>query len=453
MLLKRSENSALSIEIEQLRKELERKVTFEKTITNIAVSFVFPSELEKAIEHALKELLIWSGVDRVYIMQVNPDNELTYGVTHEVCKFGVFPIKRFAQNIPITNYEYFEKTQRKFGFIAIPDTRLLPEEAVAERALYKKTGVRSAATCSFTSRKKFMGFVGLFNRRPIKEWNPEILQFLTTVTILMEHSFERIEAEKKIIRAKELAEENERIKSAFMANLSHEIRTPLNGILGFSKLLTERTLTEEKQKQYAGIIEVNSKQLLSVINDLLDISKIESGRITLNKQEFNINVLLSNVFEFFRLDQLNNNKINLKLEIPNDTLDYTLFNDQSRLKQVLDNLLKNAIKFTPQGNISLGYFSRDKQLYIYVADSGIGISQVDQKMIFKRFWQLDPTIAHPYGGNGIGLSITNDLVRLMGGNISVESEPDKGSLFIVEIPYLNEINLHSDPSNNLSYDV
>lgn len=432
------ELSALKKENAKLKKALERKETLERTLTEVAVNFVFPSKLDSAIDHALKELLYWSGADRAMVMQLNADNENFMGVTHEACKLGVFRAKKFVQNIPVVEYKYFEKTQRKYGYIALTDTKLLPEDAVEERALYKRSRLRAAATCSFTSRKKFRGLVGIYNRKPVKEWNPEILQFLTTLTILMEHSIERIEVEKKLIIAKEQAEESDRLKTSFMANLSHEIRTPLNGILGFTNLLTQRMLTEQKQKQYAGVIEVNSHQLLTILDDLLDISKIESGAVKIESHDVRINVLMTTIYDYFLNELVNNPLVKLSLEIPDLSIDYKLRTDPTRLKQVIDNLVKNAIKFTPKGQISLGYTIEKKHLYIYTADTGIGIEKKNQKIIFKRFWQLDSSISHPYGGNGLGLSITHDLVELMGGKISVNSEPGKGSKFVVELPY-NEI--------------
>ncbi len=427
----------LSKENKYLQKALNRSESIGVSISKIAVDFVYPSKLSYAIDRALKEILHWSGAERAVIMQVNPDDPEKMGIAHEVCRFGVLPIKRFAQNIPMVRYPYFEKKQRHQGYIAIPDVKKLPDaEASQEKALYKKQRVGSIAICSFTSRKKFNGYVGLMNRRPVKEWPPEIIRFLKTIAVLIEHSLERIETEKKLIEEKLRAEESNRMKTAFMANLSHEIRTPLNGILGFTKLLTNRSLTLEKQKHYAEIIDLNSHQLLTVINDLLDISKIESGVLKLEYKDIRINDLLTAIYSYFKNELASKNEeVDLKLKIPDQGSDYLLNTDPARLKQVIDNLMKNAIRFTPKGRITLGYNVGNSTLKIYVEDTGIGIDKKHQANIFKRFWKLDSSVASPFGSNGLGLSITYDLVNLMGGEIKLNSEPGKGSVFTVELPF------------------
>lgn len=244
----------------------------------------------------------------------------------------------------------------------------------------------------------------------------------------------RKKAEVDLIAAKEKAEESDRLKTAFLHNVSHEIRTPMNGIIGFSTLLNEPDLNEDDLHQYTDIIYQNSIQLLSIINDIVDIANVESGQAKINLTEFNLNSMLRNLHEQFSMTSKENNvSITLKMSLPDE--DSTILADNTKLIQILSNLINNAIKFTRNGQIDFGYALKDKLLEFRIKDTGIGIQAEYHSLIFDRFFQVDNAVSRQYSGTGLGLSICKGYIELMGGTITVESEPGKGTLFLFTIPY------------------
>jgi len=234
--------------------------------------------------------------------------------------------------------------------------------------------------------------------------------------------------------SKNKAEESDKLKSAFLANMSHEIRTPLNGILGFSNLLNEPDLTKENKEEYIEIINSNGQQLLTIINDILDISKIEAGQILISIEAVNINELMNGLLYQFR-NQAEFKNLVLTLNPDNLEEKIVAYTDAYRLRQVFYNLLSNAIKFTPEGNVEFGLIQKGSLMEFYVKDSGIGIATNDQSIIFAPFRKVENALTVTYGGTGLGLPISKALVEKLGGTITVISEPGKGSTFIFTIPY------------------
>ena len=233
--------------------------------------------------------------------------------------------------------------------------------------------------------------------------------------------------EQELIKARIKAEQSDRLKSAFLANMSHEIRTPLNAIVGFSELLTETDDAEEKF-EYKQLIETNSEILLKLIGDILDLSKIEVGSIDINRQKLNLCQLCDELYRSFQ-QRIKNPKVTLKLINPYTKCVANF--DKYRFMQIFTNFATNAIKYTPQGEIVMGYECMPGQVRIYVKDSGIGIPEEKKKRIFSRFEKLD-TFAQ---GTGLGLSICKTIVEHLQGDISVKSEIGKGSCFTVTLPF------------------
>lgn len=227
------------------------------------------------------------------------------------------------------------------------------------------------------------------------------------------------------VQAKRLAEESDRMKSAFIANMSHEIRTPLNAIVGFSTLMAQVDSQEEKQ-EYLKIIESSNDFLLQLINDILDISKIESGKLEFIYTNFSLNDLFKPQEHAFTLRA----ESGVKVIFENDDNDYCIISEKTRLTQVLTNFLSNAIKFTSSGSIRFGYKLTKNGIYVYVTDTGTGISKKDQTSIFDRFVKLDKFKQ----GTGLGLSICKTIITMLNGEIGVESEEGSGSTFWFTIP-------------------
>ena len=257
----------------------------------------------------------------------------------------------------------------------------------------------------------------------------------TGMVVMFDDITQRKEAELQLKIAKEKAEEADKLKTAFLANMSHEIRTPLNAILGFSKMLIKPDVAEDKQKQYIEIIKNSSDQLLTIINDIVDISKIEANQIKIDdKSVVILNELITEIHSLFKSTaQVNNIRFNYSYGLSD--VQSNIYADGVRLRQILTNLLSNAIKFTSEGQVKFGYTLKNDILEFFVEDSGIGIARDKQNLIFERFSQADLTTPKLFGGTGLGLSIAKALVELHGGKIWVESEINKGSKFIFTIPY------------------
>jgi PAS domain S-box-containing protein len=239
-----------------------------------------------------------------------------------------------------------------------------------------------------------------------------------------------------LIQAKEMAEESDQLKSAFLANMSHEIRTPMNAIIGFASLLERDDINTEKRKHYVNIIRKRSEDLLSIISDILDISKIESGQLQINREAFSINELMNELYEDFLQKMADETLKNINLIIGKraDPNFDRLKSDRLRIKQVFINLLDNAIKFTDKGQISYGCVNQLDTIQFYVSDTGIGISRQKQEMVFERFRQGDDSTNRKFGGNGLGLSISRALVEMMGGSIWLDSIEGTGTTFYFTIP-------------------
>ena len=245
---------------------------------------------------------------------------------------------------------------------------------------------------------------------------------------------ERKHAEEDLIRAKEKAEESDRLKTAFLHNISHEIRTPLNAIVGFTTLLDTPDLDTDIKGQYMDIIFQSSDQLLSIITDIVDISNIEVGHVKLSIGIVNINSLIKNLFDQHNLRALQQGlKLKYSVNLEDDVA--LVLTDGTKLIQVLTNLLNNAIKFTKTGSVEFGYNLIEGDIEFFVKDTGIGIEEDKFQKIFERFYQVENTHSKQYSGTGLGLSISKAYVELMGGKIWLSSELEKGTTFYFTIPY------------------
>jgi PAS domain S-box-containing protein len=246
-------------------------------------------------------------------------------------------------------------------------------------------------------------------------------------------TIERKRAEKKIKEALIQAQESDRLKSAFLANMSHEIRTPLNSIIGFSDLMLDPYFEASQHIEFANIIKENGNNLLAIISDIMDLSKIEAGQVEVKKQLFSMNHLINEIQKEYSFRAIEKG-IEFKIDNENKDENILIETDETKLRQILVNLISNAIKFTEKGSIEIGIISIDDYLQFLVKDTGIGIPKAYHKTIFERFRQVETAHTRKYGGNGLGLPISKSLVELLGGKIWMESEPGEGTSFYFKIP-------------------
>jgi len=248
-------------------------------------------------------------------------------------------------------------------------------------------------------------------------------------------------AEFELIRAKEQAEESDRLKSAFLANMSHEIRTPMNGILGFAGLLKEPDLSGEEQQEYIQVIEKSGSRMLNIINDIMSISKVEAGQMEITISETNINDQVKYLYTFFK-PEVEGKGINISIKNALSEKEAVIKTDREKVYAILTNLVKNAIKFTHSGSIEFGYTLKPNngldEIEFFVKDTGIGIGEEQKDFIFERFRQGSESLTRNYEGAGLGLAISKAYVIMLGGKIWVESSEGKGSVFYFTIPYNGE---------------
>lgn len=241
---------------------------------------------------------------------------------------------------------------------------------------------------------------------------------------------ERTKIYTQLVAEQERALESDRLKTAFLANMSHEIRTPMNAIIGFSELINEGSVAESDKKTFLKLIMKNGEYLMNLINDIIDIAKIESNQLTVIKKSFDLNALLSQIELHYREYIHAHNDLDIHFDVNNHLpKDFKCFSDEFRLRQVLDNLIGNAIKFTVMGTVRLEVEAKNERVYFSVQDTGIGISSEDLDSIFERFVQAANHGKHNYGGTGLGLAISKNIVDLLGGEIIVKSEVGKGTRF------------------------
>ena len=243
----------------------------------------------------------------------------------------------------------------------------------------------------------------------------------------------------QLVESQKRAEESDRLKTAFLANISHEIRTPMNAIIGFSKMMGSSDFDEEEKAQFVDIIVSNGKSLMSLISDMISLSKIESNTLEVKKSICRLNDLMVSLYREFNVELDDKKDIRIKLSCANTNPKFGFITDTGLLQAILQKLIANSIKFTENGEIEFGYqFTENSQIEFFIKDTGIGIAEKDHERIFDRFHQLDNRTIRSYGGTGLGLPIAQHYVRLLGGSIKVNSTLGKGALFSFSLPYEKE---------------
>jgi len=281
--------------------------------------------------------------------------------------------------------------------------------------------------------KAFWGFVGFDDCISEREWTVAEEKLLKTASGTIVSAYIRKINQEELLIAKERAEDSDRLKSAFLANISHEIRTPMNGILGFISLLQDPNLTNTERKEYIKIVKEGGDRLLNTIHDIIDISMIEARQMKLENSMFDVNELVLTLTSIYRAG-VESKKLVFNKPVLVSFDQTQIWTDKNKLFSILSNLIKNAIKYTNNGYIEIGLNRRGSDLFFYVKDTGIGIPEQNRKSVFDRFVQADVSNTRLYEGSGLGLSISKAFIEMMGGKIWFETEEHVGSTFHFQIP-------------------
>ena len=426
------------------QKEAEDRLRYysemQKLLTDISSKYinVHIEEKDNAIEKGLEEVGEFVSADRAYVFDYDFENNVTNN-THEWCNKGITSQINMLTEIPLYEVPYWEEKHRKGETIYIPNVKELPDDRLKE--LLESQNIKSLITVPMMYKNNVMGFVGFDSVRENRIYSETEQALLEVFAQILVNIQMRFKTEKELLDAKREAEESNRLKSAFLANMNHEIRTPMNGIMGFTDLLKDPDMTGEEQKQYIGMIEKSGNRMLNTINDLIDISRIEAGQAQLNLKEVNINDQLDDMYQFFKYET---EKKGLKLDLDKEKENLVIETDEEKFTGIMTNLIKNAIKFTSEGDIRFGYKERKSDYLFYVEDTGIGIPTEKQKNIFERFIQADNSHQRSYQGSGLGLSITKAYVEMLNGHMWMSSAENKGSTFYFTLP---KTNVAQSPSN------
>lgn len=393
-------------------------------------------EIDKNINITLKMLGEYTQVDRVYIFEYVAVEDVVNN-TYEWCSEDINPEIENLQGVPFDAVPRWKEKFANKEHVYIPLVSEIDEQYHVEKAILEPQGIVSLLTLPMFYGDKLVGFIGFDSVKSTREWSNEHINLLRLAGEIIAGTISRGKFEKEIIMARRDAEKANKSKTEFLASMSHEIRTPMSAILGFSEIL-HNNVNDEKSKNYLSGILSSGKTLLHLINDILDLSKIEAGQMEVNREPTQICEILNEIEKIFSA-KLQEKQLTFNIFIEKD-FPQVIIIDDVRLRQILFNVVGNAVKFTHKGNVSLsakqinineegGHFD----IEIAISDTGIGIPKSLQQTIFEAFVQVDGNNTRQYGGTGLGLAITARLLKMMNGTIEVESEPDKGSTFTITL--------------------
>ena len=411
---------------------IQRRAQMDSLLSRISCALL-NEDIDTAINFALQKLGEFTHSDRSCIFKFY--NQQQFGVTHQWCANTIHPYRGDRQRIDVETFAWFYQKLLAGEPFQIPKVADLPPEASASKVAFEKQSIQSLIDVPMVYAGKAVGFIGLDAVRTTKTWRPQDINLLKLVGEMIAMAQAKHAAEAAMKQAKEAADVANQAKSEFLANMSHELRTPLNGILGYAQILERSDTVTEKDRDGINIIHQCGVHLLTLINDVLDISKIEARKLELSPTAVLLPALLQSVVEMCRV-RAEQKEIDFSYQ-PSSRLPEWVEVDEKRLRQVLLNLLGNAIKFTDQGSVTLRVelveqSQTEASLQFQVVDTGIGIAVENLTQLFQAFEQVGDR-RRQAAGTGLGLTISQRIVRLMGGTIHVNSELGKGSEFFFTV--------------------
>jgi signal transduction histidine kinase len=418
---------------------------FQSLVTKISTDFIQQNSenIDNSINLTLKLIGEFFNADRSYIFllsdyqkdEIQHEGQIVLNNSHEWCAEGVSPQIENLQGLPQEMIPWWMNKVHNNIPIYIPVVEKMPEEAKAEKDILEAQNIISLIVIPLIIEKKAIGCIGFdFTKKTIK-LSDNILKTLRIAGEIISNALERKRMEIFLKEARDEALKSSKMKTEFLSKMSHELKTPMVSITGMLEILKDSNINSE-QKEYVEEAYKSSEHLLKLINDILDYSKLESNKLKLENEKFNIFDEIKKIHDYF-IPLVQSEKIELLIKT-DENIPKFLIGDIKRISQVLYNLLGNALKFTEKGHVKmetnlLNLDSNEASLEIKVSDTGIGIKKEFLPHLFKGFNQEDGSLTRKHSGAGLGLSLSENIIKNMGGELNVESEFGKGTIFTINL--------------------